>query len=1040
MARLRSSKRNSSSRSYTSTLTTIAFIALCAIGVWMLTSNPKITPQTTTHVTKPVITTTTDIAADADVSISNEVEHTETRSKKDTHVYEDNPGDLPDDAIKSDELKSNDDTDNKEESNYGKQETDGGDSKADQESSSQDLKGEGSGEEQQKQEERQNQVSEESSHTQNRQADHQTSQESSQSEGSQEASVNQEQETNASQEQKTNVNQEQEQSTVSETDDSNSHGSINQNEEQDQAQEQQQQQQEDVENSSKDLQDSQNQESKEDQQQGSGLDENNQESDHNEKTYEEQQQEQRIEDTGGQNSSQESQKEVSEEDKKQRIQQQQQQKQDVEDSKDLQDSQNQESKEDEQQQGSGLNENNQESNQNEKPFEDQQQQDSTVINESNQESDQNEKTYDEQQQERRQEDTGVQDSSQESQNEASEEDQKQRIQQQQQQQQQQTHDQETEQESQVDSNTNQETKQEPSSGESAFPGGGNPGIPKESKESWSTQAAESENQKERRKEESDGNDSMYGYTWQLCNVTAGPDYIPCLDNEKALRQLHTTGHFEHRERHCPELGPTCLVSLPQGYKRPITWPQSRDKIWYHNVPHPKLAEVKGHQNWVKVTGEFLTFPGGGTQFIHGALHYIDFVQQAVPKIKWGKHTRVILDVGCGVASFGGYNFERDVLTMSFAPKDEHEAQVQFALERGIPAISAVMGSQRLPFPSRVFDLIHCARCRVPWHAEGGKLLLELNRLLRPGGYFVWSATPVYQKLQEDVEIWQAMSALTVSMCWELVTIKKDKLNGIGAAIYRKPTTNNCYDQRIKNSPPMCDNDDDANAAWYVPLQACMHRVPRSKSQRGGKWPEDWPERLQIPPYWLKSSQMGIYGKPAPQDFEADYEHWKHVVSNSYMKGLGISWSNVRNIMDMRAVYGGFAAALKDLKVWVFNVVNTDSPDTLPIIYERGLFGIYHDWCESFSTYPRTYDLLHADHLFSKLKKRCQLAPVLAEVDRIARPGGKLIVRDEPSAIEEVENLLKSLHWEVHLIFSKDQEGLLSAQKGEWRPQTYAAFT
>lgn len=56
--------------------------------------------------------------------------------------------------------------------------------------------------------------------------------------------------------------------------------------------------------------------------------------------------------------------------------------------------------------------------------------------------------------------------------------------------------------------------------------------------------------------------------------------------------------------------------------------------------------------------------------------------------------------------------------MSFAPKDEHEAQVQFALERGIPAISAVMGTKRLPFPSRVFDVVHCARCRVPWHIEG----------------------------------------------------------------------------------------------------------------------------------------------------------------------------------------------------------------------------------------------------------------------------------------------------------------------------------
>lgn len=95
-----------------------------------------------------------------------------------------------------------------------------------------------------------------------------------------------------------------------------------------------------------------------------------------------------------------------------------------------------------------------------------------------------------------------------------------------------------------------------------------------------------------------------------------------------------------------------------------------------------------------------------------------FELQSQTDIAWGKRSRLALDVGCGVASFGGYLFERDVLTMSFAPKDEHEAQVQFALERGIPAISAVMGTKRLPFPSKVFDVIHCARCRVPWHIEG----------------------------------------------------------------------------------------------------------------------------------------------------------------------------------------------------------------------------------------------------------------------------------------------------------------------------------
>lgn len=548
---------------------------------------------------------------------------------------------------------------------------------------------------------------------------------------------------------------------------------------------------------------------------------------------------------------------------------------------------------------------------------------------------------------------------------------------------------------------------------------------------WSTQAVESESEKKSQK--SSSTETQNGYKWRTCNVTAGPDYIPCLDNLEAIRKLQHRHHYEHRERHCPSESPTCLVPLPEGYKQPISWPRSREQIWYSNVPHTKLAVVKGHQNWVKVTGEHLTFPGGGTQFKNGALHYIDFIQKSLPDISWGKRTHVILDVGCGVASFGGHLFERDVLAMSFAPKDEHEAQVQFALERGIPAISAVMGTQRLPFPSKVFDAVHCARCRVPWHIEGGKLLLELNRVLRPGGYFVWSATPVYQKLPEDVGIWRAMTQLTKAMCWELVVVNNDKLNEVGVAIYRKPTSNECYENRAQNEPPLCEDSDDPDAVWNVQLQACMHKVPVDESVRGTNWPEKWPARMETPPYWLKSSQVGVYGKAAPEDFTADYEHWKRVVSKSYLKGLGISWASVRNVMDMRAVYGGFAAALRDLKVWVMNIVPVDSPDTLPIIYERGLFGIYHDWCQSFSTYPRSYDLLHADHIFSDLKKRCKLQGVIAEVDRILRPEGKLIVRDNIETISEIENMAKSLHWKIRMTYSKDNEGLLCVEKTLWRP-------
>lgn len=92
--------------------------------------------------------------------------------------------------------------------------------------------------------------------------------------------------------------------------------------------------------------------------------------------------------------------------------------------------------------------------------------------------------------------------------------------------------------------------------------------------SFSTQATESKNEKEAQK----GSGDKLDYKWALCNTTAGPDYIPCLDNVQAIRSLPSTKHYEHRERHCPDSPPTCLVPLPEGYKRPIEWPKSREKV------------------------------------------------------------------------------------------------------------------------------------------------------------------------------------------------------------------------------------------------------------------------------------------------------------------------------------------------------------------------------------------------------------------------------------------------------------------------------
>ena len=37
---------------------------------------------------------------------------------------------------------------------------------------------------------------------------------------------------------------------------------------------------------------------------------------------------------------------------------------------------------------------------------------------------------------------------------------------------------------------------------------------------------------------------------------------------------------------------------------------------------------------------------------------------------------------------------------------------------------------------------------------GGKPLFELNRILRPGGFFAWSATPVYRDDERDRKVWK----------------------------------------------------------------------------------------------------------------------------------------------------------------------------------------------------------------------------------------------------------------------------------------------
>lgn len=524
-----------------------------------------------------------------------------------------------------------------------------------------------------------------------------------------------------------------------------------------------------------------------------------------------------------------------------------------------------------------------------------------------------------------------------------------------------------------------------------------------------------------------------------CNISF-QDLTPCMD--PARWRKFDRHRMAFRERHCPSVSERmdCLIPPPKGYKVPIRWPRSRDECWYRNVPYDWINTAKANQRWMQKKGEKFIFPGGGTMFPNGVGEYLDFMEELIPEMKDGT-VRTALDTGCGVASWGGYLLDRGIITMSLAPRDNHEAQVQFALERGIPAMLGVISTQRLPYPANAFDMAHCSRCLIPWTDHGGVNLLEVDRVLRPGGFWVLSGPPInYQthwKGWETTEEKQKadldrIKDLLNRMCYKQYAMKGD------IAVWQKPLDDTCYNSREEDTiPPLCDDSIDPDASWYVPMRPCIVKKNHAFQRLGVGQTPKWPDRLTVAP-----ERAGFFSGGSEGAFRKDTRTWIGIVKyyKTVLPELGTN--KIRNVMDMNTRYGGFSAALIDDPVWVMNVVSAYAANSLGVIYDRGLIGTINDWCEAFSTYPRTFDLLHADGLFTAESHRCEMKFVLLEMDRILRPEGYIILRDAINFVDSALMLGEAMRWNCKKYptenANNESEKLLICQKTFWQSSQIAA--
>ncbi|KAH9604077.1 hypothetical protein KSS87_010417 [Heliosperma pusillum] len=487
------------------------------------------------------------------------------------------------------------------------------------------------------------------------------------------------------------------------------------------------------------------------------------------------------------------------------------------------------------------------------------------------------------------------------------------------------------------------------------------------------------------------------------------DYMPCED-PKRNSMLSRVMNF-YRERHCSNFNdePLCLIPPPKGYMVPVQWPHSLHKIWHSNMPYNKIADRKGHQGWMKKESQHFIFPGGGTMFPDGAVQYIEKLKQYIPIT--GGVLRTALDMGCGVASFGGFLLSENITTLSFAPRDSHKAQIQFALERGVPAMVAMLGTRRLPFPAFSFDLVHCSRCLIPFTAHNASYFLEVDRVLRPGGYVVISGPPV-QWAKQDKE-WADLQAIARALCYELIAVDGNTV------IWKKPLGDACFPNQNEFGVGLCDESDDPSYAWYFNLKKCVSRISSVKGDVSiGAIPK-WPNRL------AKPSSRVTQIKNGRDVFEPDARRWARRIA--YYKNslnLKLGTSAVRNIMDMNAFFGGFAAALVSDPVWVMNVVPPHRPSTLDVIFDRGFIGVYHNCMQIASCV-----LLNA---FST----CNLVDIMVEMDRILRPEGTVVVRDTPAVIDIVNRVAHAVRWST-TIYEREPEStgsdrILVATKTLWK--------
>nr|XP_043624387.1 probable methyltransferase PMT5 [Erigeron canadensis] len=520
---------------------------------------------------------------------------------------------------------------------------------------------------------------------------------------------------------------------------------------------------------------------------------------------------------------------------------------------------------------------------------------------------------------------------------------------------------------------------------------------------------------------------------ELTNLSSGLDnlevgicgkerehYVPCYNVSENLLTGFKDG--EEFDRHC-ELSQDheeCLVRPPKDYKTPLSWPVGRDVIWNANVRISKdqfLSSGSMTKRLMLLEENQISFHSDDGLLFDGVKEYS---HQVAEMIGLGSDAeflqagvRTVLDIGCGFGSFGAHLLSLKLMAVCMAAYELTGSQVQLSLERGLPAVIGNFISRKLPFPSLSYDMVHCAQCGILWDQKDGIFLIEVDRILKPGGYFVLHGTSLSTK---QGSMASPIEKFTEKICWTLIAQQEETF------VWQKTIDAQCYSSGKQGVIPLCAHE--GIQSYYQPLASCI------EGTNSKRWVpvQNRSSSFQISPADLEIHEI------RQDEFYEDLESSRLALRNYWSLLTPLIFSDhpkrpgdedplppynmIRNVMDMNARYGGFNSAFLEAgkSVWVMNVVPLGTRNTLPFILDQGFAGVLHDWCEPFPTYPRTYDMVHANGLLSNLiTEGCSMKRLLLEMDRILRPEGWVVLSDKLVPIEKARMIATQIRWEARVI-------------------------